>query len=83
MLKSCEEFTSRLSVVKRLVFASAVLPSDCLHYWDIVSSFASKAESDSATQVLSEKAKAFIENLKYLERETFKSSTGATYFHCS
>ena len=78
MLRSSEEFTDRISVVKRLVFASAVLPPDCPHYWDIVSSFASKSESDSTTQVsslTSEKAKAFIENLKYVEPETFNSDS--------
>ena len=72
---SCEEFTNRIS---RLVFASAVLPPDCPHYWDIVSSFASRSESDSTTQVSSltlEKAKAFIENLKYVEPETFNSDS--------
>ena len=74
MLKSSEELTSKVSVVRRLVFASAVLPVDCPHYWDIVSSFASKADFSSATQnqsLTSEKAKTFIENLKYLEPETF------------
>ena len=78
MLRSSEEFTDRISVVKRLVFASAVLPPDCPHYWDIVSSFISKSESDSTTQVsslTSEKAKAFIENLKYVEPETFNSDS--------
>ena len=70
MLKSCEEFTSKVSVLKRLVFSSSVLPLDCPHYWDIVSSFASKSEIDCVT-LTPAKAKAFIENLKYLEPETF------------
>ena len=70
MLKSCEEFTSRVSVLKRLVFTSSVLPLDCPHYWDIVSSFASKSEVECVT-LTPAKAKAFVENLKYLEPETF------------
>ena len=61
------------------MFASAVLPPDCPHYWDIVSAFAGKSECDSVTQLSSfltpEKAKAFIENLKYLEPETFSSDS--------
>ena len=90
MLKSYEEFTNRVSVVKRLVFASAVLPPDCPHYWNILTSFTSKSEANSATQVsslTSEKAKAFIENLKYVEPEIFKkcfkSSIGAPCLHWS
>ena len=49
-----------------------MLPLDCPHYWDIVSSFASKSEVDSVT-LTPAKAKAFVENLKYLEPETFIS----------
>ena len=78
MLKSCEDFTSRVSVVKRLVFASAVLPLDCPYYWDIVYSFACTSDCDSAEQLSSltpEKAITFIENLKYLEPETFDSES--------
>ena len=74
MLKSCEDFTSRVSVVK----ASAVLPPDCPNYWDIIGSFACISDCDSAKQLSSltpEKAKTFIENFKYLEPETFNSES--------
>ena len=57
MLKSSEEFTDRISVVKRLVIASAVLPLDCSHYWDIVSSFASKSGYTQVSSLTSQKAK--------------------------
>ena len=49
MLKISEEFTDKLSVVRRLVFASAVLPCDTPHLWDIVSSFACSSECTSTS----------------------------------
>lgn len=69
MFKICEDFTDKICVVRRLVFASAVLPSDCPHYWDIVSSFATVG--CSTTSVLPEQAKVFIENLTYIEPNSF------------
>ena len=32
MLKASEDITNKVSVVRKLVFPSAVLPPDCLHY---------------------------------------------------
>lgn len=62
MLKASEDITNKVSVVRRLVFASAVLPPDCLHAILGHSSFASSSEEK--TIVSSTKAKTFIKNLE-------------------
>ena len=46
MPKASEDITNKVSVVRRLVFAFAVLPPDCPHHRDIVSSFASSREDN-------------------------------------
>ena len=69
MLKASEDITNKVSVVRRLVFASAVLPPDCPHYWDIVSSFASSSEEK--TIMSSTKPKTFIQNLQFVEPDSF------------
>lgn len=69
MLKASEDITNKVSVVRRLVFASAVLPPDCPHYWNIVSSFASSSEEK--TIVSSTKAKTFVQNLQFVEPDLF------------
>ena len=74
MLKYCGDFTEKVQVVRRLVFASAVLPCDCPQYWEIhvVSSFAVKDSTQSAS-VTPGQAKVCIENLTYLEPDSFSS----------
>lgn len=49
------------------MFASAVLPSDCPKYWEIVSTFASSGEKQAQSSLTPIKAKIFIENLTFLE----------------
>ena len=69
MLKASEDITNKVSVIRRLVLASAVLPPDCPHYWDIVSSFASS--SKEKTFVTSAKAKRFLQSLQFVEPDSF------------
>ena len=73
MLKSAEDLTNKLYVIRRLVFASAVLPPDCPHYWDIVSSFACSTASTSKEEnhLTSAKAKTFVQNLQFVEPDSF------------
>ena len=42
--KISENFTDKLSVVRRLICAYTVLPQDTPQFWEIVSSFASSSE---------------------------------------
>ncbi len=70
MLKASLEISNNLSVIRRLVFASAVLPSDCPKYWEIVSSFATD-QVKSHPILTAARAKTFIENLQFIEPNTF------------
>ena len=80
MLKISENFTDKLSVMRRLICAYAILPQDTPQFWEIVSSFASSSEgggsssgTTTATRLTLQGAKTFIENLEYLEPDTLKS----------
>ena len=73
MLKCGRDLTDKVEVVRRLVFASAVLPVDLPNYWDTVSSFANAVKSTQGVSVTSEQAKVFIENLNYLEPDSFSN----------
>ena len=74
MLKCCGDFTERIEVVRRLTFASAVLPPDLPNYWNTVSSFASAVKrSQDSVSVTPDQAKVFIENLKYLEPDALSN----------
>ena len=71
MLSQLKGLTDRLSVVRRLAFASASLPKETPHYWDVVSCFASKVEEN--TKVTPQKAKTFIENVQCLDLDALTS----------
>ena len=68
MIKSCQDFTKKITVVRRLIFAATALPSETPGYWEIVSSFATKLES-GASDLTPMQAKLFFENLTYIEPE--------------
>ena len=68
MLSHCKGLTDRVSVVRRLVFASATLPKETPHYWDVVSHFAS-----NVGQVTPQKAKTFIENVQFFDSDALSS----------
>lgn len=68
MLSHCKGLTDRVSVVRRLVFASATLPKETPHYWDVVSHFAS-----NTGQVTPQKAKTFIENVQFFDSDALSS----------
>lgn len=68
MLKNCLDFTSQVTVVKRLILASTLLPTEIPKFWNVVSSFATKSVESNLTP---EKAKTFIENLHYVEPSAF------------
>jgi len=68
MLKSCLDFTCQVSVVKRLILASALLPPETPKLWEIVTSFATRS---TQTNLTPDKARVFIENLRYIEPESF------------
>lgn len=67
MMSTCLDFTDQVAVVKRLIFAAALLPPETPKVWDIVSSFATRLASAETPS----KAKLFIENLHYLEPDVF------------
>ena len=71
MLKCCGALTDKVEVVRGLVFASAVLPSDLPI--GTVSSFASAIKNTQGVSITSKQAKVFIENLKYLEPDSFSN----------
>ena len=68
MLSHCKGLTDRVSVVRRLVFASATLPKETPHYWDVVSHFAS-----NTGQVKPQAAKTFIENVQFFDSDALSS----------
>ena len=78
MPKISENFTDKLSVVRRLICACAIL-QDTPQFWEIVSSFASSSEgggsssTTTATRLTPQGAKTLIENFEYLEPDTLKS----------
>ena len=82
MLKISGCFTDKLSIVRRLVFASAVLPQDTPQFWEIVSSFANSSEggssSSTTTKLTPQGAKTYIENLQYLDPDSLKSDQDLT-----
>lgn len=71
MLSHCKAFTDRVSVVRRLAFASATLPKETPHYWDVVSRFATKVGKNA--EVTPQEAKTFIENVRFLDCDTLTS----------
>ena len=70
MLNASTEITSKVSVINRL----SVIPSDCPKFLEIVSCFAiQKKDTKTQASLTPEKAKTFIQNLKFLEPTTFTS----------
>ena len=70
MLQEASHLFSDPSVLRRLSFAVATLPKDTPKFWEIVRDFGFHA---SPSNVSLEKLKIYLENLQYLDEETFKS----------
>ena len=77
MIKNCLDFTNKISVVRRLIYASSVLPAETPNLWDIVCSFG-KGSAETATDLTPTKAKIFIENLRYIEPEAVVADENLT-----
>ena len=77
MLKISGSFTDKLSIVRRLVLASAVLPQDTPQFWEIVSSFTNSSEggssSSTTTKLTPQGAKTYIENLTLTHLKVIKT----------
>lgn len=68
MMKSCQDFTDQVAVVRRLIYASVILPPETPKLWNLVTSFATRAMQTNLTP---NKAKTYIENLRYIEPDAF------------
>ena len=67
MLQEAISFTSNLSVLRRLMFAADKIPPDTPKYWEIIAKF---GFCSSTTTACLEKVKVYIENVKYLYKDS-------------
>ena len=70
MLQEASHLFSDPSVLRRLTFAAATFPKDIPRFWEIVTNFAFHASSSNVSW---KKMKIYLENLQYLDEDTFKS----------
>ena len=73
MLKLLAKNFSRVSVLRRLLFAASQLPTDLPNYWKIVLDFATEEENQDSVSV--EQVRVLLENLQELNCAAFKTDT--------
>ena len=73
MLKSFAKNITKVSVIRRLLFAASHLPTDLPNYWKIVADFATEEESQDYISV--EQVRVLLENLQELNCAAFKTDT--------
>ena len=66
-----------VTVFRRMQFAAAYLPEEMPHYWEIVTSFANKNQTDKVV-VTSETTRVLIENLQFLGSKLFSMDLDLT-----
>ena len=72
MLGSIAKYVKDVSVVRRLLFASASLPQDLPNMWGIAVEFATRGK-ESRNAVTPQQAKLLVENLRELDSLAFAS----------
>ena len=72
MLSEAAEYFQDTSVLRRIMFATSVLPEDTPKLWEIITKFAGyKAASN--TQVLPQQAKVIADNVSFTDKNVLAS----------
>ena len=64
-----------VSVLRRMMFATAYLPEELPNYWDIIASFSCIG---SKSNITSDKVKLLMENLQIINKEAFTTDLKLT-----
>ena len=72
MLGVAAKYVKDTSVLRRLLFAAATLPSDLPDLWGVVVEFATRGK-ESRSAITTDQAKVFVENLHELDAAVFAS----------
>lgn len=68
-------FVKDVTVLRRMIFATAYLPQEVPHYWDIVAHFCCIG---SKSKITSDQVKLLMENLQFINKEAFTTDLELT-----
>ncbi len=64
-----------VSVLRRMLFATAFLPRELPHYWEIIASFSCRG---SSTSLAADRVKLLMDNLQYVNDQAFTTDAKLT-----